>query len=181
MEALGSAGKKFDAMARVGLITEHEVKLYSEAGGVGLYFGVESLDVGVQALMGKRSGLRQFIHDSGLCRHYGVGVAACVMLGLPGSTERSDREMIEGMKKLIDLGVVDFAEYGIFVPIPGTRSASCEQLRIVESDYWLWDTDHVVAEVFHPETGKWYEADRIRDVHEQIKLLGGSFTNERTI
>lgn len=92
------------------------LKAMSDAGCIGMKFGIESADPGILKTIGKPLNLEKVKKVVKWCRELGIETHATFCIGLPGETVDTIRKSIEFMQELD----IDTAQVSKAVPYPGT-------------------------------------------------------------
>jgi len=118
------------------------------AGFYALHVGVESGSEKILKSMKKELTKREIKEKISLIKKFGIKVVGLFVLGYPGETKESIKETIEFSKEL-DL---DRAQFGIFLPLPGTdifkELVNNGQLEDIDWDLY-YSYGHVVHEPKH--------------------------------
>ncbi len=140
-------------------VTYETLKLMSEAGCIGMKFGVESANPEILKSIGKPLDLEKTKQVVQWCKELGIRTHATFCLGLPGETIGSIRKTMAYMKELC----ADTAQVSKAVPYPGTpmyRWAK-ENGYLITDDFNLYDGASGAilkyTELSNNELDKWYE------------------------
>lgn len=130
----------FKAQTRVDRVSVEMLELMKKAGFRYLELGVESGDAGVLERSGKRITLTQVEHTVMLVRKAGLRPWVNFIIGLPGETEQSVRNMIDFATRLNP----DWISVALIVAYPGTQiykwalAGECGY-RLLSSDWSSFD------------------------------------------
>ncbi|MFH1457422.1 MAG: radical SAM protein [Patescibacteria group bacterium] len=101
---------------RVNLVTEKMLRAMKKAGCKEVDFGIESGDQNILDLMRKNITVKQSINTIKLARKVGIDSRSFMMVGLPGTTEKTADRDIEFIKK----AKPDAINLAIYTPYPGS-------------------------------------------------------------
>jgi len=138
----GLTDKKLSAQIRVEAAFDDELlKLFREAGGVGVYVGLESMDRGSLKEMKKGSTPEKNMEAVRLFRKAGIWVHGMFIFGLDWDTKESLNTTMDWAKDNIDSMQI-FAP----IPLPGTPFSKrmISEGRILTDRYNLYDAQHVI-------------------------------------
>ncbi len=102
--------------ARVNLMSEELIKAMSQAGCVGITYGIESGNQQVLDSIRKGITLEQIERATALTKQAGIRTVGLFMLGLLGETKTTIQETLDFARKLN----LDFYEFTVTVPLVGT-------------------------------------------------------------
>jgi anaerobic magnesium-protoporphyrin IX monomethyl ester cyclase len=102
---------------RVNLVDEELLRHMKQAGCYAVAYGIESAAPEIIKTLHKDTTLEQVMEAVGLSREAGLQVIGYFMLGSPGETPDTIRQTIEFAKRL----KVDFAQFSVTTPFPGTE------------------------------------------------------------
>lgn len=111
---------QFDAMCGYWNFTEEMVQLASRAGYKQIRFGVESTSQQVGKSIGKTIHLEKMERFLGWCKQYGIKTYGTVQIGAPGSTEATDRQTIEDVRRWYALELMQKHQVSTSTPQPST-------------------------------------------------------------
>jgi radical SAM superfamily enzyme YgiQ (UPF0313 family) len=144
LEGLRDQGKRFYAGLTLRFASDRRsVALAAACGLSGVLIGFES--VNVPSLHGVAKGFNDpqvYLEAVRLLHDHGILVLGCFVFGLDGDGP----DVFERTVDLVQRARVDVVRYAIATPFPGTRlhEALRAQGRILETDWDLYDGDHVV-------------------------------------
>jgi len=75
------------AHSRVDIMSDSILRLFKDAGGVSLYYGIESGSEMIRGLMGKRCTNKEIIEVCNATKKMGIGLGVFLMFGYPGETK----------------------------------------------------------------------------------------------
>ncbi len=101
---------------RADRIDEELLTLMKNAGCTQIMFGIESGDEQIFDMINKSEPQQKIINAVNISKKLGIFVGGFFIIGLPGSTFKTDLKSINFAKKLN----LDIALFGLFVPYPGT-------------------------------------------------------------
>lgn len=156
----------FDAMCGYWPMTEELVKLMAAAGYNQIRFGIESTSVVVGKKIGKAMHLDKLERFMGWLKKYGVHGYATVQVGAAGSTEETDRQTVDDLKRWIRAGSISKWQISTSTPQPNTPFFhECEKNGwLTTTDFSLYDGYRAV--VSFPN----YPAERIQHVRDTCGL-----------
>lgn len=93
-------GLEWVCESRVEHLDEELVKIMSEAGCRGMWFGTESGSNRVLKMLHKGTDIERAVKTFKLCKKYGIKTGASFMLGLPGETKKEMYETLKFANKL---------------------------------------------------------------------------------
>jgi anaerobic magnesium-protoporphyrin IX monomethyl ester cyclase len=102
---------------RVNLVDERLLRKMKQAGCYSISYGLESGSQEILDVIEKGTTIKQAVEAVRYTREAGIHVIGYFMIGSPGETPDTIRETIRFAKKL----KVDFAQFSITTPFPGTR------------------------------------------------------------
>jgi len=107
----------WSASSRVDMFTEDIAKAMKRAGCHTIYFGIESGSQKILNFIGKGITLGQSLLAVKKAKKHGLNTMGSFVIGFPEETKEDVRKTIEFSKKV----GVDFAQFTIATPYPGTR------------------------------------------------------------
>ncbi len=107
----------WSCVTRVDCLDQKLLKEMHRGGVDMIHIGCESGNQVILDRTGKKIKLEQVREVCDWCEREGIAVYVYFMLGLPGETEETVMETIDFAKRL----PIDFAQFSILVPYPGTR------------------------------------------------------------
>ena len=154
------------------------LRAMAESGCRGLLIGFESVSPQSLAEVKKpfndvkryREAVRKF-HD------YGIGIQACFVFGL----DTDDRDVFKRTVEFIYESEIDLPQFSVLTPFPGTAiyHELASQNRIIESNWALFDAEHVVFKpknmsVEQLQAGLIYAWQKSYSLRSIFKRLSGS-------
>lgn len=151
---------QWDAMCGMWSFDEELVKLCAAAGYKQIRFGVESTSEAVGQAIKKSLHLEKMERFMGWLKKYGIKAYGTVQIGAMGSTEATDRQTIEDVRRWYAQGLMQKHQVSTSTPQPGTpfyEQAKREGWLVTE-DINLYDGINAVVSYPH------YPAERIKAV-----------------
>jgi len=108
----------FESSTRANLVEDEMIARMAEAGLVRLSFGLETINTQMRDIMKKQIKLEDYSEANKICEKYGVEAMNSVMIGLPGETLDTIKEL---SNFLANAREVKQANCSIAVPYPGTE------------------------------------------------------------
>lgn len=142
---------------RVDTVDEEILVAMKEAGFYCIYFGVESGDDKVLKMINKNITTEQIYRKIRIAKkmHYFVGIF--IMIGLPGSSDESEKKTIEFVKKLDP----DFIGFAVTTPYPGSELFARDRERLLKIGWENFRHDFTKKRVlFVPEN---MNEDKVRE------------------
>lgn len=142
---------KWWCMSRVDTLIKNEemVREMAEAGCHQMFLGLESPKDHVLQLYNKRVKASDEVEAVRLLKKYGIKVHGGFMIGAPNETREDIEATIDFPRKL----KMEYAQFGIATPLPGTRFYQETYPRLKTRDWdqfdgfhALFDTDHLTSE-----------------------------------
>lgn len=151
---------QYDAMCGYWTMTEELVQLMARAGYKQIRFGVESTSQQVGKSIGKTIHLEKMERFLGWCKQYGIKTYGTVQIGAPGSTEATDRQTIEDVRRWYAAGLMQKHQVSTSTPQPSTPMYEEAKANgwLTTMDINLYDGINAVMD--RPE----YPAERVQAV-----------------
>lgn len=111
---------QYDAMCGYWNFTEEMVKVAAAAGYKQIRFGVESTSLQVGKSIGKTIHLEKMERFMGWLKQYGIKAYGTVQIGAMGSTEATDRQTIEDVRRWYAQGLMQKHQVSTSTPQPST-------------------------------------------------------------
>jgi radical SAM superfamily enzyme YgiQ (UPF0313 family) len=151
--AVRTDGITWGCATRVDCVDEQLLRRMADTGCSGIQYGVES---GSQEILDSVKGIdKRAAHDAvRWATAAGISVSCSFMVPFPDDTEKTLAETFAFMRVLRDLGGRLLISYT--TPYPGTMFAERAEelgLRILTSDWNLYDAKHIVMETKHLSAG----------------------------
>lgn len=127
-----NADVSFDIRSRVDLMDDEMLSALKRAGCIRIQYGVESGDDGVLAGINKQITVAQVRETIRRTRAYGFEILCDFMIGLPGEDEQEIEKTIE---LALDLDI-DYAQFAIATPYPGTKMYQDGIKKGLFGDFW---------------------------------------------
>ena len=102
---------------RVNLVDKELLKHMKESGCYSVSYGIETASPEIIKVLHKDTSIPQVEEAVRATREAGIGVVGYFMLGSPGETPETIRQTIDFAKRL----KVDFAQFSVTTPFPGTE------------------------------------------------------------
>lgn len=127
----------FEAGTRANLIDEVLMQLMVKAGLTRLGFGLESVNAKVRELARKEIPVEAYISANKLANKYNVQTRNSCIIGLPGETKDSIRELLRFIRRNPEMQIINMT---IATPYPGTElydiaKRQLHGVRLVEDDF----------------------------------------------
>jgi anaerobic magnesium-protoporphyrin IX monomethyl ester cyclase len=106
----------WECLSRVDTLDETTVKKMKQAGCLRMFFGIESGDISILALMKKQITIKQVQNALSLCKSNGIQAGAFFIIGYPGE---SDKTVLTTLKFASTLPL-EYLSFTMPYPIPGT-------------------------------------------------------------
>ncbi|OGN99213.1 MAG: hypothetical protein A2Y89_05775 [Chloroflexi bacterium RBG_13_51_18] len=139
---------------RVNLVDKELLEHMKQAGCYSVAYGIESASPDILKILQKDITLEQVETAVSDSRKVGLQVVGYFMLGSPGETPGTIRQTIEYAKRL----KVDFAQFSVTTPFPGTELYDIYMLDKKENIAWekfvYAGTDNPATPVFESDTVK---------------------------
>lgn len=136
--------KWWAGQASLNFVKDREVlKLLKESGCKFLFIGFESLSQANLREIGKKFNIVSKFKEAVKKIHdYGIGVEGAFVFGF----DNDDKDVFKRTLEFVNKARIDFAQFGILTPFPGTRLYKKleEENRIIDRDWAKYDIDHVV-------------------------------------
>lgn len=126
------AGITFDIRSRVDLMDDELLSALKQAGCIRIQYGVESGNDVVLAGIGKKIDVALVRDVIRRTRRHGFEILCDFMIGLPGETAEAAEDTIRLALEL----PLDYAQFSITVPYPGTRLYDRGMRMGLFGDYW---------------------------------------------
>jgi anaerobic magnesium-protoporphyrin IX monomethyl ester cyclase len=107
---------KWECLSRVDTLDSETASKMKQAGCVRMFFGIESGNDSILAIMRKRITTKQAIEATQLCKKQGIKAGAFFILGYPGENEKTILETVKFASSL----PLDYLSFTLPYPIPGT-------------------------------------------------------------
>jgi anaerobic magnesium-protoporphyrin IX monomethyl ester cyclase len=137
--------------SRVNLVDKDLLHHMKQAGCYAIAYGIESGSAEILKTLHKDTTLEQAAEAVHISREVGLQVIGYLMLGSPGETPETIRQTIEFAKKL----KVDFAQFSVTTPFPGTELYDLYMRDRTESIPWesfiYAGTDNPTTPVFESD------------------------------
>ncbi len=136
----------WSASSRVNTIDYETALIMKKAGAHTIYFGIESGTKKVLDFIGKGITKRQAFDAARLAKNVGLNVFGSFVIGFPIETRRDILTTIEFSKKLD----IDYAQYTIATPYPGTRlwDFALEKNLLITRDWRKYTATETVMKSF---------------------------------
>jgi len=108
----------WEGNTRANLIEDAQAKRMAECGLVRLSLGLETVDTEMRKTMNKKVPLKYYVEANRILNKYNIEALNSVMIGLPGETEDTVRNMLKFLSENRDIKQANLA---IAVPYPGTE------------------------------------------------------------
>ncbi len=108
----------FEGSTRAHLVEDELFRLMAQAGLVRLSFGLETVNEEMRKIMKKQVMLKHYSEANRICNKYGIEAINSCIIGLPGETRETFKELLDF---LLDNRHVSQANFAIAVPYPGTE------------------------------------------------------------
>jgi len=119
-------------VTRVDLVTEESLKTMKEAGCYMIAYGIESGNQNILDNLRKKITIEQARNAVKLTHDTGIQSIGYFMLGSPGETPATIRQTIDFAKSL----PLDFAQFSITIPFPGTDLYNLYLKQGIGSENW---------------------------------------------
>ena len=124
---------EWSCFARTDTIDETMLSNMKEANCYMLRFGIETLDDAVLSRIGKDINIETIKKSLLMAKDYGMKIHATVMFGYPGETKETIARTLNFIKK----SDIDFAQFSIATPYPGTQFyKECKEKNLLTSNNW---------------------------------------------
>lgn len=108
----------FEGGTRANCVDEEIIAKLSEAGCIRLSFGLEAVDPNIRKIMKKEVPLEAYITANRLTEKYHIETLNSCMIGLPGESRETIRELLRFLRKSKEIKQANLA---IAIPYPGTE------------------------------------------------------------
>jgi radical SAM superfamily enzyme YgiQ (UPF0313 family) len=174
LEALRARGTRWYAGVTLRFALDPEaVALAASCGLAGVLVGFESVSEGsLRAVAKGFNAPADYVRAVSLLHDHGVRVLGCFVFGLDGDGP----DVFERTVELVQRARIDLVRYAIATPFPGTRlhEALRAEGRIVETDWDLYDGEHVVFRPRGMTPERLYDGHRwaYRETYRLGKIFG---------
>jgi anaerobic magnesium-protoporphyrin IX monomethyl ester cyclase len=121
----------WECLSRVDTLDSELVRRMKQAGCLRIFFGIESGDDSILAIMGKSTTAKKAEEAVRLCNSEGVKVGAFFIIGYPGETEKTLLNTIKFASSL----QLDYLSFTLPFPIPGTPLFERLKSDIITDEY----------------------------------------------
>jgi anaerobic magnesium-protoporphyrin IX monomethyl ester cyclase len=121
----------WECLSRVDTLDSELVRRMKQAGCLRIFFGIESGDDSILAIMGKNTTAKKAEEAVRLCNSEGVKVGAFFIIGYPGETEKTLLNTIKFASSL----QLDYLSFTLPFPIPGTPLFERLKSDIITDEY----------------------------------------------
>ena len=157
-------GLPFFILTRADLLTEDMVKLLKHAGCRTISMSIEAGNPKIRnRMLKRRMSDEQIIKAHRICEKYGIYTFTNCIVGLPGTSLKDDILSI-------DLSIkcrVDWAEFVIFYPYPGTELGD----RVIDMGMYIPDYDKMHTSYMYSSSLNCFD-DREKSIHRNLSSLG---------